>query len=157
MARPRQLSPIAGIAAALCYVSLALLAFSRFPGSYAPLDNWLSDLGSRSLNPQGARFYNLGIIATAVLLGAFFLGLSRWRMEGRRMQRAMLRTTQASSGVGVIGSSVAIGVEDGEGVQVGVLVDRGVLDGVIVGVFVGATGVAGASVAVGATGVIRKS
>lgn len=102
-----QISTAASIVAAFCYVFCSLLAFSHYPGAYSPLRNWLSDLGSRSLNPQGARFYNLGIIATAVLLGAFFLGLSRWRMEGRRMQRAMLRTTQAFGLLGCLAMAMS--------------------------------------------------
>ncbi len=89
------LSTVAGIAGTLCYVALALLAFSQYPDRYSPLHNWLSDLGSRSLNPQGALAYNVGIVATAVLLDAFFLGLSRWQIAGLRVQRAMLRITQA--------------------------------------------------------------
>src|SRR5690606_13333320 len=53
---------------------------------------------------------------------------------------AVLRTTQASSGVGVGGSPVAVGVGDGVHVAVsvgrGVLVGNGVFDGVRVGVLV---------------------
>ncbi len=85
---------LAGILAPVCYVSLALLAFSRYPGAYSPLNNWLSDLGSGQLNPQGALFYNAGIISASVLLAVFFLGLSLWRMRQPRMQRAMLLATQ---------------------------------------------------------------
>lgn len=95
MKRHPPLSTIAAIVAALCYVAFALLAFSQYPGAYSPLRNWLSDLGSRDLNPQGALFYNLGIISTGLLLGVFFLGLSCWRMGNRRIQQVMLRTTQA--------------------------------------------------------------
>jgi hypothetical membrane protein len=88
------LSFIASILASLCYVSFTLLAFLQFPGVYSPLGNWLSDLGNPDGNPAGAYFYNIGIISTGVLLAAFFLGLSRWKMEKPRMQAAMLFTTR---------------------------------------------------------------
>lgn len=101
------LSTVAGIAGALCYVALALLARSQYPGTYSPLHNWLSDLGSRSLNPRGALAYNVGVATTAVLLGAFFLGLSRWQIAGLRAQRAMLRTTQAFGLLGCLAMAMS--------------------------------------------------
>ena len=96
---------IAGLLVTLFYLSFALLAFWHFPGIYSPLSNWLSDLGSPKLNPQGAIFYNLGIIATGLLLLPFFLGLYRWRMEGSRIQNAMLVLTCA---LGLLGGLAMI-------------------------------------------------
>ena len=82
-----------------------LLAFLRFPGSFSPLDNWLSDLGSSRLNPQGAIFYYLGIIAAGLVLLPFFLGLSSWKMEGSRVQNAML---SLACGLGILGGLAMI-------------------------------------------------
>jgi len=83
-----------GILAGLCYVIFALFAYSRYPLPYSPTTNWLSDLGNPNLNPQGAIFYNIGIISTALFLSVFFLGLSVWKMENNRAQIIMLRLTQ---------------------------------------------------------------
>jgi hypothetical membrane protein len=92
---------IGGILAVLCYLVFALLAFSRYPMPYSPMKNWLSDLGSVELNPDGAIFYNIGIISTALFLIVFFLGLSVWKIEDNKAQIIMLRLTRA---FGVLGS-----------------------------------------------------
>jgi hypothetical membrane protein len=68
---------------------------------YSPLKNWLSDLGNPDLNPSGALLYNIGIVATAVVLPLFFLGLSRWKMENNRTQRLMVSIMQ---GFGILGA-----------------------------------------------------
>ncbi len=88
-------------AALLCYLSLALLAYLNYPGPFSPGANWLSDLGDANQNPQGALFYNLGILLTGLLILAFFLGLSQWKMENRKVQNRMVQVTQA---FGVLGS-----------------------------------------------------
>ena len=90
-----------GILAGLCYVIFTLLAYSQYPLPYSPTTNWLSDLGNPNLNPQGAIFYNVGIISTALFLMVFFLGLSVWKIENNRVQIIMLRLTQA---FGVLGA-----------------------------------------------------
>jgi hypothetical membrane protein len=79
----------------------ALLAFSRYPLPYSPKSNWLSDLGNPILNPQGALFYNIGIISTALFLIVFFLGLYVWKIEDNKVQIIMLRLTQA---FGILGA-----------------------------------------------------
>jgi hypothetical membrane protein len=68
---------------------------------YSPMKNWLSDLGSVELNPDGAILYNIGIISTALFLIVFFLGLSVWKIEDNKGQIIMLRLTQA---FGILGS-----------------------------------------------------
>ena len=88
-------SLITGILAVLCYLALTVFAYSRYPLPYSPTTNWLSDLGNPNNNPRGAIFYNIGIISSAVLLLLFFLGLSAWKIEAKRVQTIMLRLTQA--------------------------------------------------------------
>jgi hypothetical protein len=90
-----------GLCAIVCYLVFALLAFAHYSLPYSPLNNWLSDLGNPDLNPSGALFYNIGIVATAVALLPFFLGLSRWKMANNRRQRLMLFLTQ---GFGILGA-----------------------------------------------------
>jgi len=101
MKRTQNISFSAGILAVIVYLALAVLAFIRYPGPYSPMRNWLSDLGNVNLNPHGAILYNIGIISTALLLMVFFLGLSRWKIENKKVQVIMLFLTQA---FGILGS-----------------------------------------------------
>lgn len=101
MKRYKSISFYGTILAILSYLVFALLAFSCYPLPYSPTTNWLSDLGNPNLNPQGAIFYNLGIISTSLFLIVFFLGLSVWKIEGNKVQLIMLRLTQA---FGILGA-----------------------------------------------------
>ncbi|MGA9397915.1 MAG: hypothetical protein WBV22_06600 [Anaerolineaceae bacterium] len=101
MKKYQSISFISGILVVLIYLTFALLAFIRYPLPYTPIRNWFSDLGNINLNPGGAIFYNTGIIATASLLILFFLGLSSWKMENKRVQNIMLLLSQ---GFGILGS-----------------------------------------------------
>ena len=101
MKRNKSISFYGAILAILGYLVFALLAFSRYPLPYSPTTNWLSDLGNPNLNPQGAIFYNIGIISTSLFLILFFLGLSVWKIEGNKVQLIMLRLTQA---FGILGA-----------------------------------------------------
>jgi hypothetical membrane protein len=76
------------------YLLFTLLAYIKYPLQFSPLTNWLSDLGNVELNPDGAIFYNFGIILTASMLVIFFLGLFPWKIEQNRVQRIMLRLAQ---------------------------------------------------------------
>ena len=101
MKRQYALSFVASVSAIVCYLAFALLAFTRFPVAFSPVGNWLSDLGSVDLNPRGALFYNIGIVATGAALALFFLGLSRWKTGDNRLQNIMMYVTQ---GLGILGA-----------------------------------------------------
>jgi hypothetical membrane protein len=101
MKKYHSISFIAGILTIVDYLAFTLIAYSRYPLPYSPTSNWLSDLGSANLNPQGAVFYNIGIISTALLLMLFFLGLYRWKIRNKKVQNIMLRLTQV---LGILGS-----------------------------------------------------
>lgn len=101
MKRHYTLSFVTALFAIVCYLAFALLAFSRYPLPYSPLSNWLSDLGNANLNPSGAFFYNIGIVATGGVVLLFFLGLSEWKMSNNRIQNLMLFVTQ---GCGILGA-----------------------------------------------------
>jgi hypothetical membrane protein len=101
MKKYQYISSIAGILAVVCYLVFTIIAYSQYPFPYSPTSNWLSDLGNPNLNPQGAIFYNIGIISTACLLVLFFLGLSVWKIEDKRVQIIMLRLAQ---GFGILGA-----------------------------------------------------
>jgi hypothetical membrane protein len=101
MKRHHTLSFVTSLFAIVCYLAFALLAFAHYPLPYSPVRNWLSDLGNANVNPQGALFYKIGIVATAVVLVPFFLGLSRWKLGNNRRQHLMLLLTQ---GLGILGA-----------------------------------------------------
>jgi hypothetical membrane protein len=101
MKRHHALSFVTAMFAVVCYLAFALLAFSRYPLPYSPLSNWLSDLGNANLNPSGAFFYNIGIVATGGAVLLFFLGLSEWKIGKNRRQNLMLFVTQ---GLGILGA-----------------------------------------------------
>jgi hypothetical protein len=90
----------AGIGA---YLLLAILAYSRYPADFSPINNnWLSDLGNRNLNPTGADFYVWGCIAAGVILFAFFGSLTPWRTSGSTIQNWLLLGVQVSGGIAAI-------------------------------------------------------
>jgi hypothetical membrane protein len=101
MKRIPSLSFVSSMVAVLGYLFFTLLAYSRYPLSFSPMTSWLSDLGNVDLNPNGAIFYNIGIILTAIMLLLFFLGLSGWKIESNKIQGIMLRLAQ---GFGLLGS-----------------------------------------------------
>jgi hypothetical protein len=97
----RRTSYLAGILTFSSYIILSFISFLHFPGQFSPFKNWLSDLGNPDLNFSGAVFYNTGIFLTAVSLSVFFIGLSIWKLETKKVQVVMLRLTQ---GFGILGS-----------------------------------------------------
>jgi len=70
------ISPISGITGLALYLVLSVVAFSSYPSSFDPMDNWLSDLGNNLLNPGGAIFYRLAGILSGLALLVFFLTLA---------------------------------------------------------------------------------
>jgi hypothetical membrane protein len=93
---------VTGFLVPLVYLAFTILAYLSYPLQFSPLSNWLSDLGNPEINLHGANFYNTGIIATAVLLIIFFIGLAVWKMEGHRVQLVMLKLTQVFGGLGAL-------------------------------------------------------
>jgi len=91
-----------GPAATLVYIAFTILAWVAYPTTYGPFNNnWLSDLGNRTVNPSGATFYVIGCIATGILVGAAFVGLHAWHQGSARVQTYLLACVQVA---GVLGS-----------------------------------------------------
>jgi len=92
--------PINFFSANLCsvtYISFTILAYSQYPLSFSPMRNWLSDLGNQVDNPQGAIFYNLGVILAAAFLAIWFIvGLSQWRLKHHAIHRRLLTISQTA-------------------------------------------------------------
>jgi hypothetical membrane protein len=101
MKRLHSLSFLASIIVMVWYLVFAVLALSRYPSTYSPLYNWLSDLGNAYLNPSGAVFYNIGIVVSGGVMLLFFLGLVEWRMANNRIQNQML---YVMLGFGILGA-----------------------------------------------------
>ncbi len=77
------------------YVVFSLMAYLKSPLPISPTRNWLSDLGNQISNPQGANFYNSGVIACAFFFLIWFtIGLSQWRIKGHIIQRRLLLIAQ---------------------------------------------------------------
>jgi len=95
---------VSGILATAFYLICTALAYFNYPLAYSPLANWLSDLGNPLANPNGAFWYNLGVVLTGVCLTFFFLGMEIWN-DGDKRRRIVLRITQA---MGIISSLALI-------------------------------------------------
>jgi hypothetical protein len=93
-----------GPAATLVYLLFTGLAWLDYPGTYGPFNNnWLSDLGNRNVNPNGADFYAIGCIATGVLVAASFVGLLAWyRSSPRAVQKYLLAFVQIAGVAGAV-------------------------------------------------------
>jgi hypothetical membrane protein len=77
------LTTIAGLLPIVIYLSFTLVASAYYPTSFTPGDNWLSDLGNRILNPQGAVFYRIAAALTGLMLAVFFIALvASFRRQG---------------------------------------------------------------------------
>lgn len=99
----RTLPTFLATGAAAIYLVFAVLAYSRYPADFSPVNNnWLSDLGNRNLNPDGADFYVWGCIAAGVILGGFFLSLTPWRTTGSRIQNWLLLAVQVTGAVAAV-------------------------------------------------------
>ena len=90
----QKVSWLASILLVISYGVFSIIAVAHFPGSFSPLNNWLSDLGSNELNPTGAIFYNIGIISGGFFSVVFFLGFSTWLKKDKKIQNVMVYLAQ---------------------------------------------------------------
>jgi hypothetical protein len=85
------------------YLLFAVLAYSRYPANFSPMNNnWLSDLGNRNLNPDGADFYVWGCTGAGIFLTAFFVSLFDWRSTGSKIQNWLLLAVQVSGAIAAV-------------------------------------------------------
>lgn len=75
------ISCIAGVAVIVFYCVFTFTSWALCPTSYSPVDNWLSDLGNSTSNPNGAIVYNVGCVLTGIALFPFFMGLYKWHTK----------------------------------------------------------------------------
>ncbi len=79
---------IFGVVGALLYCAFTFISFLFFPLPISPFERFLSELGMYSLNPNGAIFYNIGVILLGLGLMPFFYGVYVW--FSRREQKKRL-------------------------------------------------------------------
>jgi hypothetical membrane protein len=105
MKKSNMITWVLSILIATIYIIMTMLSLEKYPESFSPSSNWLSDLGNRIVNPVGSIFYNAGIYITGSLLALFFLSLGNNRMQGKKIQNIMLWLTQV---IGIFGSIAMI-------------------------------------------------
>lgn len=98
----RHISSVSSVLLVLSYVTFTLLAFARYPARFSPLTNWLSDLGSKDLNPSAALYYNVGIVVSGLFLATFFLGFSAVRLARNKVQNLMVLFAQIAGLFGAL-------------------------------------------------------
>lgn len=57
------------------YVSFAIISYSMFPGEFSITEYYLSVLGNRDENPDGAMYYNLAVISAGISSVIFYICL----------------------------------------------------------------------------------
>lgn len=93
----RNLPACFAVAGVAVYLAFAVLAYSRYPGDFSPINNnWLSDLGNRNLNPAGADYYVWGCVLAGIFLVGFFVSLFTWRATGSKIQNWLLLAVQVT-------------------------------------------------------------
>ena len=88
------LLPVAGVLVILFYCGFTLTSIGFFPRPVNPLNDWLSDLGNSTFNPQGAIFYNAGCMLTGLALFPFFAGFYYW-YTSKKWRKSLVVVTQA--------------------------------------------------------------
>ncbi len=89
------LAVVLAVTAAAIYLALAVAAYVNYPEAFSPWNNnWLSDLGNRDLNPDGAAFYRIGCALNGVLMIVMFVTVTPWQIDASRRQRALVGWSQ---------------------------------------------------------------
>jgi hypothetical protein len=99
------LATIAGLAAIVVGVTLAIVAYAYYPWAFSPAANWISDLGNTLLSPRGSVFFRLDMIAVGAVLAAFFVGLRAW---GRGQHIAMKLLIAVGQLSGLVGAAALV-------------------------------------------------
>jgi len=85
VAARRPLGTIFGFAFIVFYISFTTIAVVQFPRTVSPLDMYLSTLGNADISPDGAIFYNLGVIFAGLAEILFFIAIyAHYSQHGRR-------------------------------------------------------------------------
>ncbi len=103
------LATIAGLAAIVVSVTLAIVAYSYYPWAFSPAANWISDLGNTLLSPRGSIYFRLDMVAVGAVLAAFFVGLRAWA-RGQHIALKLLVVVGQFSGLVAAGALIMTGI-----------------------------------------------
>jgi hypothetical protein len=90
MKRRYSLPTVSGLLTIVIYLTLSLVAYGYYPMAFSPRGNWLSDLGNRTLSPDGAVYYQTAAVLTGVMLALFFVALAAWFRQQQRKSRVFM-------------------------------------------------------------------
>ncbi|KKH93396.1 hypothetical protein EO95_15280 [Methanosarcina sp. 1.H.T.1A.1] len=68
----------------------ALASSLLYNGSYSILNNWISDLGNSSRNPNGHIYFDVGCILTGIAIIILAVGLEKWKTTNRKQDNLIL-------------------------------------------------------------------
>ena len=91
------ISCIAGIMGIIFFCAFTFTSWALYPTSYSPVENWLSDLGNSSFNPEGAIFFNVGCVLTGIALFPFFGGFYKWYTDEKWRKISLIITQTLGS------------------------------------------------------------
>ena len=86
---------LVGFVCIAVYCIFTFISFTLFPSAFTPVNNNLSELGDFYDNPNGAIFFNLGMILSGFLIIIFYIGLYKWFMN---IQKSKLHVTALIAG-----------------------------------------------------------
>jgi hypothetical protein len=96
------LATIAGLAAIVVGLTLAIVAYAYYPWAFSPAANWISDLGNTLLSPRGSVFFRLDMVALGAVLAAFFVGLGAWARGQHIAMKLLIAVGQLAGLVGAV-------------------------------------------------------
>ncbi|MFX0163852.1 MAG: DUF998 domain-containing protein [Candidatus Hodarchaeota archaeon] len=89
----KPLSCIFGILIIAISWGSVLISTTLAPPPFSPLNNYMSNLGNSSFNPDGAIIYNTSVIISGILFIIFFTGLYQW-YSSSIIDNILLKMTQ---------------------------------------------------------------
>lgn len=81
----------------ILYCAFTFTSWALYPTSYSPVENWLSDLGNSSFNPNGAIFFNVGCVLTGIALFPFSIGFYKWYTDEKWRKISLIITQTLGS------------------------------------------------------------
>lgn len=102
MKRCHLIAPILSTVIIAIYLLFSTLAMLKYPESFSPFSNWLSDLGNRIVSPAGSGYYNTGIILSGAVLAIFFLYSGSIHIKDNKAQYIVLTLSQVFGVIGAI-------------------------------------------------------
>jgi hypothetical protein len=98
---------LTGFAATFFYCIFTNIAIQRFPGTFSATQHYLSVLGNVNKNPNGAMFYNRGVMLTGLSLLLFYVGFVIWNaMRDRSKILAAILIFGSMNGFSIFMSAV---------------------------------------------------